>query len=149
MSSVQKTGGVPPHTIAVDFDGTICDWDFPNIGPPKAGVREALTLFRHLGYKIIIWSCRTSLWNEDIFGELDGAGVPIERKRVKEMIQFLNDNDIPFDEVDDGTKGKPLADWYIDDRAIRFQDNWHDIALQIKARADNFILIRQFIKLKQ
>lgn len=57
--------------------------------------------------------------------------MPIERKRVKEMIQFLNDNDIPFDEVDDGTKGKPLASYYIDDHAINFDNNWAQIAAHI------------------
>jgi hypothetical protein len=44
------------------------------------------------------------------------------------MIAFLEEHKIPYDEIDDGTKGKPLADYYIDDKAIRFTDNWVGIA---------------------
>lgn len=114
----------PPRTIAVDFDGTICEHTFPGIGDLKEGVAEALATFRSLGFRIIIYSCRTSHYHTEIFG----AGPAMERPRVKEMVAFLNHHHIPFDEVDDGTKGKPLADFYIDDNGIRFDDNWAAIA---------------------
>jgi hypothetical protein len=49
------------------------------------------------------------------------------------MIAFLDANDIPYDEIDDGSKGKPGALYYIDDKAIRFEDNWIDIAARVLA----------------
>lgn len=110
--------------IAVDFDGTICDFAYPDIGKPKAGVREALQRFLELGYEVIIYSCRTCSWDTEIFG----GGEPMARKVVKQMIEFLNDHKIPYTAIDDGSKGKPTAEYYIDDKAIRFQDNWHEIA---------------------
>lgn len=107
-------------TICVDFDGTLCDHAYPGIGDVKPHAAYALKSFRQWGFRIIISSCRSCSWHEEIFG----GGPALERERVKEMIAFLEANDIPFDEIDDGTKGKPLADYYIDDKGIRFDANW-------------------------
>lgn len=109
-------------TICVDFDGTIVDHEFPKIGALKRGVREALEVFRKAGFRILISSCRTCSWDEETFGRWDCT--PIDRPRVREMIEFLDKEGIPYDEIDNGMRGKPLADLYIDDKGLRFQDNW-------------------------
>lgn len=119
-----------PKRIAVDFDGTLCDQAFPAIGAIKAGAREALAMFRKLGFWVIIWSCRTCHWDYDIYGG-DRNEPTLERIRVKEMIAWLDANGIEYDEIDDGSRGKPGADYYIDDKGIRFVDNWEDIAMGI------------------
>lgn len=116
--------------IAVDFDGTLCDHEYPNIGKIKPGAKEALDLFRALGYTIMIWTCRTCHFNYDVFGG-DPTQPTLERTRVLEMKDFLKLHDIPYDIIDDGSKGKPGADYYIDDKAIRFQNNWAEIAYSI------------------
>lgn len=119
-----------PKRIAVDFDNTLCDGVFPEIGKVKPGAKEALAIFRTLGYRVIIWSCRTCHWDYDVFGG-NPEQPTLERSRVKEMIEWLDANGIEYDEVDDGSRGKPGADFYIDDRAIRFEDNWNDIAFHV------------------
>lgn len=119
-------------TICIDFDGTIVDHEFPWIGKLKPGVREALQLFRALGYRILISSCRTSNWHKEEFGHVD-EGPAMQRPIVKDMIEALNKADIPYDVVDDGSKGKPFADLYIDDKGLRFQDNWAQIAAWVAA----------------
>jgi hypothetical protein len=116
----------PPKTICVDFDGTLCDWTYPDIGAAKKGAKDALTRFRELGYKIIIWSCRTSHYHYDIFGGSRSQPTS-ERETVKNMVAFLDKEGIPYDEIDYGDLGKPLADLYIDDKGIRFEDNWEFI----------------------
>lgn len=121
-----------PKRIAIDFDNTISAGVFPACGPLKPGAREALSIFKMLGYDIIIWSCRTCHWDYDVYGG-DRNQPTLERERVRDMIAFLDENDIPYDEVDDGSKGKPGADYYIDDKAIRFEDNWIDITARILA----------------
>lgn len=123
----------PTRRIAVDFDGTLCDQAFPHIGKIKPGAKEALTVFRALGFKVVIWTCRTCHWDYDVYGG-DPSEPTMERERVKEMVRWLNDNGIPYDEIDDGSKGKPGADYYIDDKGIRFSDNWENIASAIMAR---------------
>jgi len=119
-----------PKRIAVDFDGTLCDHAYPEIGAVKPGAKAALDIFKALGYEIIIWSCRSCHWDYDIYGG-DPAQPVLERKQVKAMVDFLKANDIPFDHIDDGSKGKPSADFYIDDKAIPYQNNWDQIAFLI------------------
>lgn len=99
--------------ICVDFDRTLCDPDNKppdkRLGPPFPGAKEAMQAFREAGYDICIHSCRGS----------DGP------RAVKVMVDWLNYFQIPFDSVW-GQPGKPVADFYIDDLAIRFEGNWED-----------------------
>lgn len=113
-------------TICVDFDGTLCDHEFPGIGAPKPFAKEALTAFRAMGFHVMIWTCRTSHFHYDVFGG-DPDQSTLERVKVKEMIAYLDKHGIPYDEIDDGSRGKPLAQLYIDDRGLRFSDNWTQI----------------------
>ena len=106
-------------TIAVDFDGCIVEFDGwkdkNHIGKLKTGAREVINQLAE-EHKIIIYTCRSHL-------------VPV--------IKFLREEQISYDYINrnpDQPKGvskrKIMADHYIDDRAIEFNDNWSDI-LQI------------------
>ena len=107
-------------SIAIDLDGTILemDWDMwvkhrmNYFGKPKPGAIRALTFLRNLGYKIIIHTCRinTRINPQYTLGEL---WLIVEEK--------LTEYGIPYDEVWIET-GKPIADYYIDDRALYFSD---------------------------
>lgn len=119
-----------PKTIVIDFDGTICDFAYPSIGAIKPGVKEALSLFRWLGYHIVISSCRTCKHHPDVFSCQGKYG-----KEHIEMVDWLDANEVPYDEIDDGTKGKPVADFYIDDKGVRFDNNWSEIATFIRERS--------------
>lgn len=120
-------------TIAVDFDDTICDSLFPDCGEPKKGVKEALQKFRELGFLILIHTCRTCHWHYNIFG--GSRDIPtMERPAVVNMKEWLYKHQIPFDDIDDGSKGKPLADYYCDDKAIRFENNWDEIVKFVELR---------------
>ncbi len=130
MAYIQGTGGRPPKTICIDFDGTLCDFAFPGIGTIKKGAKDAMKLFKYMGYYIIIYSCRTSHRHYEIFGG-DPDSPTLERPHVIEMKNWLDENGIVYDEIDDGSKGKPLADYYVDDKAIRFENNWNEIAMGI------------------
>jgi len=118
-------------TICVDFDNVICQSVYPGLGPLIDGAKEALDVFKALGFTIIISSCRSCSWNWD----QHYAGQPLthasERKVHQDMVQFLTDNHIAYDVIDDGTKGKVSADYYIDDKGVRFSNNWKDLAFMI------------------
>ena len=100
--------------IAVDFDGTVVQHHYPKIGPLKEGAKEALQGFKKAGHKIIIWTCR--------------AG-----QEEKDVRAFLLANDIPFDSINNPIMGADLgtrkvyADLYIDDKGLRFEDNWSEL----------------------
>lgn len=96
--------------IAIDFDGVICDWK----DNPIAGVKDAISTLRERGYKIIIHSCNNPKYIE----------------------KWLNNNDIRFDSIwiDDG---KPVAEYYIDDHGVRFNNNWTEILTEILGEAND------------
>ena len=47
------------NTIAVDFDGTIVEDRYPDIGPLIPNARNVLQRYRMAGGKVILWTCRT------------------------------------------------------------------------------------------
>lgn len=79
---------------------------------------------RDMGFKLIVSSCRASSFHwEHYYG--DSPRIPaVDRPVYQNMVRWLDENGIPFDEVDDGTKGKVGAELYIDDKGIRFMDDW-------------------------
>jgi len=117
----------PVDKIAIiDFDGTLCKFAFPDVGPIEPNVQEALEILKAAGYIIKIHSCRTATYwgNED------------ERRVHIKMIQgFMKEHKLPYDElIMSITKDKPIADVYIDDRAIKYDNNWLQIAKELTYR---------------
>jgi histidinol phosphatase-like enzyme len=116
------------RTIIVDFDGTITteikkENGPSDMGPPKEGVQEALQRLKDLGYKIQIHSCRTATY----WGDRDSE------KQILLMREYLAQYNIPYDGIiTDPNSNKPRAKYYIDNRAIRFEDNWDEIVDRIE-----------------
>ena len=107
-----------PKTIIIDFDGTLCKFAFPDVGPPEPGIKEALTKLKELGYRVCIHSVRTATYWGD-------------RKRkhhIQVIEKFMKENELPYDEIlVDKNMDKPIAEVYVDDRAIRYEGNWLEI----------------------
>lgn len=93
-------------TICVDFDGTICKNEFPDIGEPIEDTIDYLRRLPEDEYVIVIHTCRA---NPD-FHFYNGRDV------FSEMKEWLINNNIPFDSIWCG-QGKPYAVAYIDDRS--------------------------------
>ena len=118
-----KTRARPNQTliIAVDFDGTVVEHEYPAIGGLKPGAKEALIELKKAGHKIIIWTCRIG-------------------KEEQEVRQFLKEQEIPFDTVNTPIAGADLgtrkiyADIYIDDKGLRFENNWEVIRKLVLGR---------------
>lgn len=113
-------------TIAVDFDGTLCEYAFPEIGEQKDIHRELmkqLIKMRKEGHKLILYTCR---------GDND------KYKVLTEAIEWCKEKGLEFDSVNEnipefikksGYSPKPVADIYIDDKAININD-WQQILNQ-------------------
>lgn len=114
-------------SIAVDLDGVVFEYDswkgLEHFGKVLKGARPALRKLRALGYKIIIYTIRTNPSLEMESVERLHAIVYKALKKAK----------IPFDEI--ALEGKPLAKYYVDDRAIRFH-NWKQTFNEIKWREE-------------
>ena len=118
--------------IAVDFDLTLCQSEYPKCGPPIPGGKEALQRFRDLGYLILVYSCRTCSWHCETFG-VDKTKPVMDREHVKAMKDWLDELEYAYDEIDDGSRGKPFGT-IICDKAIQFKDNWAEIAALIESK---------------
>lgn len=99
--------------IAVDFDGVI-NADFVES-------RRFLNILKDKGHTIVIWSTRN---NPRQHGENQSV-------LMSTMKKMLDENNIPYDEIDDGSIGKYHAQVYIDDKAIKFENNWEEIISKI------------------
>lgn len=97
--------------VCVDFDDTIIDNDSDSETylQPLPGAVDALRTLRDEGYRVIVWSARSSpAWGDNA-------------AKVEEMRRILREHDIPHDEVDVGDKGKRPCLLYIDDNAVHFR----------------------------
>lgn len=107
--------------IAIDFDGTLCDVmphdDNWPMGPVKEGAKDLLKAWTKAGHYLIIHTARIS-------------GRPTDDRQFDAIRDYLDSQDVPFDLIWDES-GKPIADIYIDDRAIRFT-NWPMVAHQVQ-----------------
>lgn len=88
--------------IAVDFDGTLCNYKNPGIGEPKLEVIEKVKELAADNF-LILWSCRKG-------------------KALKEAVKWCEQYGLFFDAVNKNAPGKKssrkiYADWYIDDKA--------------------------------
>lgn len=110
-------------TCLVDFDGTIIpeikisDINFLD-KEPLDGVKSGLYSLKSNGFRIKIWSCRTS------------AMYPVEfRKNQYKMIKsYMKKWELDFDEI--LFTDKPFARCYIDSRSIK--PDWNNILELVK-----------------
>ena len=94
---------------AVDFDGTLCENAWPEIGKPNRVLIPALLELRANGDKLILWTCRT--------GDLLVEAVSWCKKQGLEF-DAINEN-LPEMIGQFGSESrKVFADIYIDDKAI-------------------------------
>lgn len=93
--------------IAVDFDGTLCENKFPEIGEPKKDILDAVKKLRQQGNKIILWSCRSGqpLIKAVMWCAEQGLLFDAVNENLPEIIEMYG-----------GDTRKVWADIYIDDK---------------------------------
>ena len=97
--------------LVIDIDGTICTEEKQfsrSLANPIEGAIEALREIKAKNHTIILYSSR--IWAE-----------------YEMTVDWLRKHDIPYDQL---ILGKPQGDFWIDDRAIEFQ-NWKQILSRI------------------
>lgn len=75
--------------VAVDFDGTIVDHQFPSVGPPVPGAFEWLKRFEAAGAKLILWTMRSPGRESLESGTLEGDV-------LQDAVDFCKANGIEF-----------------------------------------------------
>ena len=96
-------------TIAIDFDGTIVEDNFPAIGTIKEETVEFMEKLKKQGHTIIVWTCREG-------EELEKAKEFLKKEQIP--FDYLNENDQKLINKYDNDCRKVGADFYIDDKAV-------------------------------
>jgi hydroxymethylpyrimidine pyrophosphatase-like HAD family hydrolase len=109
-------------TIVVDFDGTIAEDKFPDIGKPMPGVKPALQRLIDAGYEIVVFTCRMAC---------DKGHTRAEANEQKQDItEWLDKNEIPYTKIEDGFNGKPRALFYVDNKNLEYHggSDWEHLS---------------------
>lgn len=102
IRNIINASGLKYYFRAVDFDGTICDNNFPEIGEPKSEMIDKIRMWwANLYNMIIIWTCRS--------GDYEA-----------QMKAWLIENDVPFDYINEN----PVIDY--GSRKIFAHEYWDD-----------------------
>jgi hypothetical protein len=103
--------------IAVDFDGTIVEHKFPEIGKIRPFAFETLKMLQNKGHQLILWTYRTGVYLTEAVELCKANGV-----------EFYAVNSSYPEEVFDGSKSRKIdCDLYIDDRNIGGLPSWGEI----------------------
>lgn len=103
--------------IAVDFDGTIVEDAYPQIGKPIMFAFETLKMLQEKGHRLILWTYRSG-------------------SRLDEAVRFCEDNGVYFYAVNksfpeetftNNMSRKIHADLFIDDRNVGGFVGWGEI----------------------
>lgn len=102
--------------IAVDFDGTIAEHEFPDIGAPVPGAFDWMRKWQETGAKLILWTMRSD--GRDGEGKENG---PV----LTQAVEFCRTNGVEFWGVNGNpSQGswtqspKAYAHLYVDDAAF-------------------------------
>ncbi len=104
-------------TIAVDFDGTIVEDEYPRIGKPQLFAFDTMKKLQEKGHRLILWTYRHG-------------------KALDEAVAFCEQNGITFyainksfpeEEFDTKYSRKINADLFIDDRNFNGMVGWGEI----------------------
>jgi len=103
--------------IAVDFDGTIVEHEYPAIGKEKLFAFQTLKELNRMGAQLILWTIRNG-------------------KELDEAVEFCRKNGVEFyavnknypEEIVDETSGRKInADIFIDDKNVGGFPGWSEI----------------------
>jgi len=112
--------------IAIDFDGTIVEHEYPKIGKPKLFAFQTLKELKKQGHTLIMWTYRSG-------------------KYLDEAVEFCKNNGVEFyavnksypEEVFDNSISRKInADVFIDDRNIGGFLGWSKIWEILKEFSD-------------
>lgn len=91
--------------IAVDFDGTCVEHDYPNVGADVPGAKEVLKNLANSGVLLMLWTMRSG-------------------KGLEDAVNWFKERDIPLWGINENptqdwsTSHKQYANLYIDDMAL-------------------------------
>lgn len=124
--------------IAVDFDGTIVQNKYPDIGEEIPFAIDTLKMLRQNGHRLILWTCRE--------GELLDNAVEWCRQRNFEFYAINRDYPEETSDNNPAFTRKLKADLFIDDRSLGGLPDWGTIYQMVSRRHSWHDVIDQAVK---
>lgn len=112
--------------VLLDFDGTLADFEYPELGEPRPGALEFVQWLVTQGLHPVIWSSRMSRSHNT------ESKCKSETERIR---YWLNKHGFPTEcSIDGGVVGKRLALCYLDDRGVACDDSvpWPDVQARVQ-----------------
>jgi hydroxymethylpyrimidine pyrophosphatase-like HAD family hydrolase len=103
--------------IAVDFDGTIVEHQYPEIGKEKLFAFQTLKELEKRGARIILWTFRTGKELEDAVNFCRQSGVEF----------YAVNKNYPEEVLDESVSRKIDVDIYIDDKNLGGFPGWSEV----------------------
>ncbi|MCL1938341.1 MAG: hypothetical protein FWF52_08105 [Candidatus Azobacteroides sp.] len=110
-------------TIAVDFDGTIVEHEYPKIGKPIPFALDVLKKLQQDRHKIILWTMREGSLLQEAIDYCAKSGLTF----------YAHNRNYPEEEFREGDPRKLSADIFIDDRNIGGLPDWGIIYKIVKS----------------
>lgn len=116
--------------IAVDFDGTIVEHRFPEIGKEIPNAIKVLKKLKAEGHILILWTYRSG-------------------EELKQAVKYCKQNGLEFYAINDNTNDedfdftysrKIYADLYIDDRNLFVLPDWDTIHQIVNKITENILV---------
>ena len=105
------------YTIAVDFDGTIVEDEYPGIGKPQLFAFDTLKKLQEKGHRLILWTYRNGKHLDDAVAFCETNGITF----------YAVNKSFPEESFDPKYSRKINADYFIDDRNIGGLMGWGEI----------------------
>lgn len=109
------------YTIAIDFDGTLVEDEYPKIGKPVIFAFDTLKKLQDNGHRLILWTYRNGR-------ALDEA---VQFCQSQGIVFYAVNKSFPEEDFDPEYSRKINADIFIDDRNIGGLKSWGEIYRQI------------------
>ncbi len=109
--------------VAIDFDGTIVEHKYPEIGAPLPDAFRVMRRLVKAGHTLVLWTCRTDHPTDE------------EQAHFTEALDFVRSNGVPMLTPDEAPSAfgeefpvtKVFANIYIDDRNIGGFLGWDSV----------------------
>ena len=125
--------------IAVDFDGTIVEHEYPAIGKEMLFAFEALRELQKAGSLLILWTFRTGTELEEAVNFCTSRGIEF----------YAVNRNYPEEVFDENTPRKLNVDIFIDDRNVGGFPGWGEVWQTLSGYDDLELEVRKQIGRKR
>ena len=115
-------------TIAVDFDGTIVEHAYPEIGKEMLFAFETLKALQDKGHKLILWTFRDGAYLDEAVAYCKDRGIEF----------YAVNKSFPEEDFDLSMSRKIQCDLFIDDRNLGGFPGWSEVWQMLHPESGDF-----------